>query len=83
MKEWWKPVGAIMAILTFIGIFVILPMSSSIDSLKETKADSADLEKKADQDVFDLTVKTIERDIEELKEGQAKILEAINAIPRR
>ena len=83
MKDWWKPVGAVMAILTFVGIFVIVPMHSKIDTLKDEKADSVELEKKVDQDVFDLTVTNIEKDIEELKKGQEKILDAINAIPRR
>lgn len=80
MKEWWRPLSAIIGVLTFVGVFIILPMSTNIDSLKEIKADSTELDKKADKDVFELTVKNIEEDIDELKEGQKLILQEIRKL---
>lgn len=84
MKEWWRPLSAIVGALTFLGIFFIVPMSTKIDSLEGEKADTLEmkecLDKKADQDVFDLTVTNIQNDVEELKEGQKVILREIRKI---
>jgi len=40
MKDWWRPIGAIVGALGLFFTVIILPIQTKIDSLEDTKIDT-------------------------------------------
>jgi len=80
MKDWWRPLSAIVGALTFFGVFFVAPMQDTLGEKADTTYVKECLVEKADKAIFDLTIKNIEEDVDEIKKSQETILKELRKL---